>query len=68
LILLVLTVLTVHGLVGGRSTPYRWRSAMASARAVGQDLRERGEVRPVVALVVVSLGLWGLVILWVLTR
>lgn len=67
MILLVLTVLTVHGLTGG-SAPQRWRSALDNARSVGQDLRERGEVRPVVVLVVVSVGLWGLVLLWVLTR
>ena len=68
MILLVLTALVALELVGGRSAPHRWRSALESARAVGQDLRERGEVRPVVVLVVVSLGLWGLVILWILTR
>jgi hypothetical protein len=67
MILLVLTVLTVHGLAG-RSAPHRWRSALESARAVGHDLRQRGEVKPVVVLVVVSLGIWSLVILWVLTR
>jgi hypothetical protein len=68
MILLVLSALTVHGLVGGRADPQRWRSVLEGARAVHQDLRQRGEVLPVVVLVVVSLALWGAIVLWVLTR
>ncbi len=66
MVLLVLTALIVHGLAGGRAG--RWRSVLESARAAGQDLRERGEALPVVVLVVVSLSLWGAIALWVLTR
>jgi hypothetical protein len=68
MILLVLTVLTLHGLVGNRADPHRLRSVLESARATRQDLRQRGEVLPVVVLVVVSLALWSAIALWVLTR
>jgi hypothetical protein len=66
-ILLLLTVLTVHGLAGDRADPRRWRSVLESARAARLDLRERGEALPVVVLVVVSLVLWSAIALWVLT-
>ena len=67
LILLVLTALTLHGLVGS-SSRHRWRSALESARAAGEDLRQRGEVRSMVVVAVVSIALWGLIVLWVLAR
>jgi hypothetical protein len=69
MILLVLSALIVHWLVGGRADdPHRRRSVLEGARAAHQDLRQRGEVLPVVVLVVVSLALWGAITLWVLTR
>jgi hypothetical protein len=68
MILVVLTALVALEMAGGRPEPHRWRSALESARALGQDLRERGEVMPVVVVAVVSLGLWSLIVLWVLTR
>ena len=68
MILLVLTALIVHGLVGGRADSHRLRSILEGARAAHQDLRQRGEILPVVVLVVVSLALWGAITLWVLTQ
>jgi hypothetical protein len=68
MMLLVLAALIVPGLAGGRADSHRLRSVLESARAARQDLRERGEVLPVVILVVVSLALWAAIALWVLTR
>jgi hypothetical protein len=68
MVLLVLTALAVQGLVGRRAAPQRWRSVLESARAARRDLGERGEVLPVLVLVVVSLAVWSAIALWVLVR
>ena len=68
MILLALTVLAVHELVGARAGPGRWRSALDSARATRRDLGERGEALPALVLVAVSLAVWSAIAFWILTR